>query len=71
MPVAPKPAAPPPPAFQAPKFEPPKPAAPAIAPPAFAAPKSKLEEMVPILLVVNTFLLIVLIVLVAFALKAR
>jgi hypothetical protein len=66
MPAAPKPAAPPPPAFQAPKLEPPKPAAPAI-----AAPKSKLEEMVPILLVVNTFLLIVLIVLVAFALKAR
>jgi hypothetical protein len=71
MPAAPKPAAPPPPAFQAPKFEPPKPAAPALAPPAIAAPKSKLEEMVPILLVINTFLLIVLIVLVAFALKAR
>jgi hypothetical protein len=66
MPAAPKLAAPPPPAFQAPKFEPPKPAAPAL-----AVPKSKLEEMVPILLVVNTFLLIVLIVLVAFALKAR
>jgi len=71
MPAAPKPAAPPAPAFQAPKFEPPKPAAPAFAPPALAAPKSKLEEMVPILLVVNTFLLIVLIVLVAFALKAK
>jgi hypothetical protein len=71
MPAAPKPAAPPPPAFQAPKFEPPKPAAPALAPPAIAAPKSKLDEMVPILLVINTFLLIVLIVLVAFALKAR
>jgi hypothetical protein len=71
MPTAPKPAAPPAPAFQAPKFEPPKPALPALAAPAIAAPKSKLEEMVPILLVVNTFLLIVLIVLVAFALKAR
>ncbi len=71
MPAAQKPAAPPPPAFQAPKFEPPKPAAPAFAPPALAAPKSKLEEMVPILLVVNTFLLVVLIVVVVFALKAR
>jgi hypothetical protein len=71
MPAAPKPAAPAPPAFQAPKFDLPKPAPPAFAPPALAAPKSKLEEMVPILLVVNTFLLIVLIVLVAFALKAR
>lgn len=70
MPAAPKPMAPPPPAaFQVPKAEPPK--APAFAPPTVPAPKSKLEEMVPILLVVNTFLLIVLIVVQIFALKAR
>ena len=70
MPAAPKPMAPPaPPAFQAPKMEAPK--APALAAPAPPAAKSKLEEMVPILLVVNTFLLIVLIVVEIFALKAK
>jgi hypothetical protein len=39
--------------------------------PALAAPKGKLEAMVPILLVVNTFLLIVLLVVVIFAMKAK
>jgi len=47
----------------------PKPAAPAL--PALAPPKGKLEAMVPILLVINTFLLIVLLVVVVFALKGR
>jgi len=47
------------------------PKAPAIAVPAPPAAKSKLEEMVPILLVVNTFLLIVMIVVEIFALKAK
>jgi hypothetical protein len=58
----------------APKVEPPKIAPPKITPPALpalAAPKSKLEGMVPILLVVNTFLLVVLLVVVIFALKAK
>jgi hypothetical protein len=53
---------------------PPKLELPKIAPPAapvFAAPKSKLEAMVPILLVINTFLLVVLLVVVIFALKAK
>lgn len=48
----------------------PKPAIPA-APIPLAAPKSKLESMVPILLVVNTFLLLVLLVIVIFLAKAR
>ena len=39
--------------------------------PALAAPKSKLEALVPILLVINTFLLVVLLVVVIFALKAK
>jgi hypothetical protein len=72
MPPAPAPlpvAAPPP--MQAPKIVPPPMPAPKIAPPAVAAPTSKFQEMVPILLVVNTFLLLVLIVLVIFALKAK
>ena len=42
---------------------------PTVAAPAPAAPKGKLEAMVPILLVVNTFLLIVLLVVVIFAMK--
>jgi hypothetical protein len=72
MPPAPKPAAAPaPPAFQAPKIELPPAPVPKPAPPALAAPAGKFQEMVPILLVVNTFLLLVLIVLVIFALKAR
>jgi hypothetical protein len=53
--------------FQAPKVELPKP--PAMAAPAVAAPKGKLEAMVPILLVINTFLLIVLLVVVVFAMR--
>ncbi len=72
MPPAPMPAAaPPPPAFQAPRFELPPAAVPKPAPPALAAPAGKFQEMVPILLVVNTFLLLVLIVLVIFALRAK
>ncbi len=63
MPKAPK--APAPPAFAAP----PPPKAPA--PPALAAPKTKLEAMVPILLVINTFLLLVLLVVVIVLIKAR
>jgi hypothetical protein len=54
-----------------PQVAPPQVAAPKLAAPAVPAAKSRLEEMVPILLVVNTFLLIVLIVIVIFALKAR
>jgi len=70
--MPPMPAAPPPPAMAAPKFEPPKaPAVPKPAPPAVAAPAGKFQEMVPILLVVNTFLLLVLIVLVIFELKGK
>jgi hypothetical protein len=66
------PAAPPPPAMAVPKFEPPKaPAVPKPALPAVAAPAGKFQEMVPILLVVNTFLLLVLIVLVIFELKGK
>jgi hypothetical protein len=49
----------------------PKPAPPAIPAPALAAPKGKLEAMVPILLVINTFLLIVLLVVVVFAMKGK
>lgn len=47
----------------------PKPAPPALAP--MASPKSKLEAMVPILLVINTFLLVLLLVVVIFLIKAR
>ena len=67
MPAAPKAAAPP-----APMPMPSMPAAPKVAPPpmpAVAAPKGKLEAMVPILLVINTFLLVVLLVVVIFAMK--
>lgn len=63
------PAMPAPKAAAPPKIELPKVAPPAV--PAFAAPKGKLEAMVPILLVVNTFLLVVLLVVVIFALKAK
>jgi hypothetical protein len=67
--MPPMPAAPP---MAAPKFEPPKaPAIPKPAPPAVAVPAGKFQEMVPILLVVNTFLLLVLIVLVIFELKGK
>jgi len=72
-PVAPAPAVHAPvvaaPSLQVPKVEPPKVAAPALTAP--AAPKSKLQEMLPLLLVVNIFLLIVLIVVVIFALRSR
>jgi hypothetical protein len=78
IPPLPKPAAAPaPPAIPAPRIEAPKaielPKAPIPkpAPPALPAAPGKFQEMVPILLVVNTFLLLVLIVLVIFALKAK
>jgi len=71
IPPAHKPVAPPPVAFQAPKVELPPAPVPKPAPPAVAAPAGKFQEIVPILLVVNTFLLLVLIVLVIFALKAK
>jgi len=70
IPPAPKPA-PAAPAFQAPKMELPPAAIPKPAPPAPAAPPGKFQEMVPILLVINTFLLLVLMVLVIFALKTK
>jgi hypothetical protein len=71
-PPLPVPAMPPPPAFKAPAAPPaPKIEAPKLAPPALAAPKGKLEAMVPILLVVNTFLLIVILLVVIFALKGK
>jgi len=41
------------------------------APPALAAPKGKLEALVPTLLVVNTFLLVVILVVMIFLIKAR
>jgi hypothetical protein len=47
---------------------PPKPPVPAAPPP---APKGKLEAMVPILLLINTFLLMVLLVVVVFLIKTR
>jgi len=40
-------------------------------PPAIAAPKGKLEALVPMLLVVNTFLLVVILVVMIFLIKAR
>jgi hypothetical protein len=57
---------------QAPAIEPPKVVAPKLAPPALAAPavpapRTKLQEMLPILLVLNAFLLVVLILVVIFA----
>lgn len=39
--------------------------------PALAPPKSKREAMVPILLVINTFLLLILLLAVIFLIKAR
>lgn len=71
IPAVPRPAPPPPITMQAPKAELPPVPAPKPAPPAGAAPAGKFQEIVPILLVVNTFLLLVLIVLVIFALKAK
>ena len=65
------PAAPAAPKVQMPAIEPPKVAAPKAATPAVPAPKSKLQEMLPILLVLNSFLLVVLIVLVVFVLLRK
>ncbi len=63
-------AAPAPPAFTAPPVPAPRlPAAPA--PPTVAAPKGKLEAMVPMLLVVNTFLLVIILVVMIFLIKSR
>ncbi|HEX4320616.1 MAG TPA: hypothetical protein VHZ52_06915 [Acidobacteriaceae bacterium] len=70
-PAAPAPAPAAAPKFEAPKFVPPKVELPKIAPPALAAPKGKLEAMVPILLVVNTFLLVVILLVVIFAMKGK
>jgi len=53
-----------PPAIPAPHL-PPMPA------PAVAAPKGKLEALVPMLLVVNTFLLVAILVVMIFLIKAR
>jgi len=39
--------------------------------PALAPPKGKLEAMVPILLVINTFLLVLLLVVVIFLIKVK
>ncbi len=50
---------------------PPAPKPPAIAAPAIAPPKSKLEAMVPILLVINTFLLLILLIVVIFLIKSK
>jgi hypothetical protein len=76
----PVPAVAPPPIPLAPKMAPPQapaahlpaiPKPPVSAPPALAAPKTKLEAMVPILLVINTFLLLVLLIVVIFLIKSR
>jgi hypothetical protein len=71
MPAAPKPAAapaPPPIPIPVPKIEVAKAPVPK---PATPAPAGKFQEMVPILLVVNTFLLLALMVLEIFALRAK
>jgi hypothetical protein len=60
-----------PPKMQAPAIEPPKVAAPKLASPAVAAPPGKLQQMLPILLVLNGFLLVVLILLVIFVLLRK
>ena len=65
------PPAPPMPRVQAPAIEPPKPAAPKLSPPVVSPPPSKLQEMLPILLVINAFLLVVLILVVIFALLRK
>ena len=56
---------------QAPAIEPPKPAAPKLSPPAVPPPQSKLQQMLPILLVLNAFLLVVLILVVVFVLLRK
>jgi hypothetical protein len=60
-----------PPIVQAPAVEPPKVPTPKLAPPALAAPQTKLQQLLPILLVLNGFLLVVLIVLVVFVLLRK
>jgi hypothetical protein len=68
------PAAPPAPKFAPPALAVPMPVAPkppAVAAPAVTPPKTKLEAMVPILLVINTFLLLILLVVVIFLVKSR
>ncbi len=50
---------------------PPPPAIPTPAAPALAAPKSKMDGLVPILLVVNTFLLVLILITLLFVIKAR
>ena len=55
----------------APVGELPKPPAPKLSPPASPAPLSKLQQMMPILLVLNSFLLVVLILVVVFALLRK
>lgn len=70
MPAAPAPAAPAPPVFTAPPVAAPRlPAAPAA--PTGAAPKGKLEALVPMLLVVNTFLLVIILVVMIFLIKGK
>jgi len=59
------------PRFEAPRVTAPAPIAPAPIVPVVAAPKSKLQEMLPLLLIANAFLMIVLIVVVVFALRAK
>jgi len=59
------------PAIEPPKVVPPKLTPPALAVPAVPAPRTKLQEMLPILLVLNAFLLVVLILVVVFALMRK
>jgi hypothetical protein len=70
LPPAPVFAAPPVPAVVIPKLQAPPVPAPPVAPSA-DPPQSKLQQMMPMLLVLNAFLLVVLIVLVVFLLKSR
>jgi hypothetical protein len=71
------PALPAAPVFRAPAIHAPAPALPPVpksAPPpvpAFAAPKGKFDGLVPILLVVNTFLLVVILLVLIFSIKSR
>jgi len=80
VPAVPHLAAPAVPHAAAPKFTPPAvpsaplpavPKPPALVAPALAPPKSKLESMVPILLVINTFLLLILLIVVIFLIKSK
>ena len=81
-PLPPMPKVPPPPAAPAftphaappapaPAFSPPALPKPAPSPVAVAPPKGKLESMVPILLVINTFLLLVILLVMIFLIKAK